>query len=187
MKSAQTFPTKPPCVNKTAGFTLLEVLIAIFIFSIGLLGVASMMSVAIRNNHNGYLRTQANFLLNSMIDRMHVNQVGLWTNKYDSINVTGGALPLGGLGCDSLSSTCDASQLADRDAAAWAVSIGQLLPPGAQGSVQCNTPPMPFLITAGSNWVPVPSYTGSCTVTINWNENNEQGIQGQTATLTVTP
>lgn len=173
--------------NHQSGFTLLEVLIAIFVFSIGLLGVASMMSVAIRNNHNGYLRTQANFLVNSMIDRMHVNQVGLWTNNYDSIAVTGGPMPSGGLGCDDLSSTCDASQLAARDAAAWAVSIGQLLPAGAQGTVQCNTPPMPFLITAGSNWVPVPSYTGTCAVTVSWNESNEQGLQAQTVTMTVTP
>lgn len=174
-------------VLRQSGFTLLEVLIAIFIFSIGLLGVASLMSVAIRNNHNGYLRTQANFLINSMVDRMHVNQVGLWTNNYDSINVSGGALPMGGLACGDLNSTCDASQLAARDAAAWAVSIGQLLPPGAQGSVQCNTPPMPFLVTAGNSWVPVPSYTGTCTVTITWNETNEQGVQAQTASLTVTP
>ncbi len=173
--------------QRQAGFTLLEVLIAIFVFSIGLLGVASMMSVAIRNNHNGYLRTQANFLINSMIDRMHVNQVGLWANNYDGIVASGGPMPVGGLGCDSLSSTCDASQLAARDAAAWSVSIGQLLPPGARGKIQCNTPPMPFLITAGNNWVPVPSYTGTCTVTIAWNENNEQGSQAQTATLTVTP
>ncbi len=178
---------KPWLSRRQVGFTLLEVLIAIFIFSIGLLGVASLMSVAVRNNHNGYLRTQANFLISDMVNRMHVNQVGLWNKDYDSISVTGGALPAGGLGCEGMSSSCTASQLAARDAAAWAVSIGQLLPQGATGSVQCETPPMPFLITAGSNWVPVPSYTGTCQVTITWNENNEQGSQAQTVTLTVTP
>ncbi len=40
------------------GFTLLEVIIAISILSVGLLAVASMQAAAIRGNHNAYQYTE---------------------------------------------------------------------------------------------------------------------------------
>ncbi len=45
--------------NKEKGFTLLEVLIAISIFSIGILGIASMQITAINGNASARMRTEA--------------------------------------------------------------------------------------------------------------------------------
>ena len=44
------------------GFTLLEVLIALLVFSLGLLGLAGLMVVSVKTNQSAYLRTQASFL-----------------------------------------------------------------------------------------------------------------------------
>ncbi len=44
------------------GFTLLEVLIALLVFSLGLLGMAGLLIVSVKTNHSAYLRTQASFL-----------------------------------------------------------------------------------------------------------------------------
>ena len=52
------------------GFTLIEVLVAVLVFSFGLLGIAGMMTISVKSNHNGYLRSQANFLAENMVDRM---------------------------------------------------------------------------------------------------------------------
>ncbi len=64
--------------KRNKGFTLLEVLIAVLIFSLGMLGSAGLMVLSVRTNHSAYLRTQASFLADSMVDRMRSN-VG-WTN-----------------------------------------------------------------------------------------------------------
>jgi len=52
------------------GFTLLEVLIALLIFSLGMLGLAGLMVVSVKTNQSAYQRTQASFLAQSMADRI---------------------------------------------------------------------------------------------------------------------
>lgn len=58
------------------GFTLLEVLVAMLVLSIGLLGLAGLMASSLRNNHSAYYRTQATWLAYDVIDRMRVNGAG---------------------------------------------------------------------------------------------------------------
>ena len=41
--------------KKQKGFTLIEAMIAVVVFSFGLLGVAGVMLVAVKSNHNGYM------------------------------------------------------------------------------------------------------------------------------------
>ena len=41
------------------GFSLVEVLIALFILSIGMLGILSLQTIAIRRNYNAYLSSVA--------------------------------------------------------------------------------------------------------------------------------
>lgn len=50
------------------GFTLLEVIVAICILTVGLLGLASMQSSAIRGNHLGYRVTEATTLAQDRIE-----------------------------------------------------------------------------------------------------------------------
>jgi len=59
--------------NTPAGFTLLEVMIALVIFSIGLLGLAGLQSAGIRNNQLSYTRTIATQLTYDMGDRIRNN------------------------------------------------------------------------------------------------------------------
>lgn len=59
--------------KKQSGFTLLEVMIALVIFSIGLLGLAGLQSAGIRNNQISYSRTIAQQLTYDMSDRIRNN------------------------------------------------------------------------------------------------------------------
>ncbi len=59
--------------DRQSGFSLLEVLIAIVITSIGLLGLAAMQATGLRNNHSAYHRSQATVLAYDIADRMRSN------------------------------------------------------------------------------------------------------------------
>ena len=59
--------------NNTKGFTLVEVLVAMVILAIGLLGLASLQAIALKDNQDAYLRSQANLLAYEMNDRMRAN------------------------------------------------------------------------------------------------------------------
>lgn len=56
-----------------AGFTLLEVLISIIIFTVGLLGLAALQGMGLKLTNDSMNRTIAVFLANDMMDRMKAN------------------------------------------------------------------------------------------------------------------
>ncbi len=59
--------------KRSAGFTLLEILIALLIVSIGLLGVATLQIRGQQFNQVSYLRTQATLLGYDLMDRIRTN------------------------------------------------------------------------------------------------------------------
>ena len=61
----------------THGFTLIEVLVSVLIFSIGLLGLAGLQITALRTVNNATLDTQATLALNDIIERMRANPVAV--------------------------------------------------------------------------------------------------------------
>src|SRR5215472_10747619 len=72
------------------GFTLLEVLIALLVMSIGLLGIGKMMMLSARANDSAYMRTQATALAYTILDAMRANRQAAIVNSYD---VAMGAYP----------------------------------------------------------------------------------------------
>jgi type IV pilus assembly protein PilV len=166
------------------GFTLLEVLVAVLVFSFGMLGIAGMMTISVKNNHNGYLRSQASFLVENMMDRMRANPTALWNDVY-----AGQAAP-GGVACD-LANPCDFQNLALYDMQAWAESLQVSLPNGI-GNINCvANRAIPGGIVAAnppSIWFPAPPYDGVCTITVTWDESNEtSATDQQTMTLVGQP
>lgn len=59
--------------SRNQGFTMMEILIAVLIFSIGLLGLAALQMMGYRLTANSLYRTVATILANDMIDRMRAN------------------------------------------------------------------------------------------------------------------
>ena len=170
--------------NEQQGFTLLEVLVAIVVFSFGLLGLAGMMTISVRNNHNGYLRTQANFFAENMADRMRANPAAVWNGTY------AGQAAAGGTVC-TLANPCDFDTLAAYDMEQWARSIANTLPNGV-GTINCVGPAgIPAnLPTADppSIWVPAPPYPGLCTINVGWAEANQDNVADvQNVTLVIQP
>ena len=63
-------------LKNSAGFTLLEVMIAMVIFSIGLLGLAGIQAVSINNNNSAYTRTVTMQLAYNMADVLRASTDG---------------------------------------------------------------------------------------------------------------
>ncbi len=60
--------------KRQAGFTLIEILVAMLILAIGMLGIAAMQLRGLQYNHDAYLRSQVNLLAYDISDRMRLNR-----------------------------------------------------------------------------------------------------------------
>ena len=62
-------------INAQKGVFLLEALIAILIFSFGILGLVALQAVASQNSSDAENRTRASLLANDIVSQMWVNKV----------------------------------------------------------------------------------------------------------------
>ncbi len=69
--------THPP------GFSLLEVLVGLIILAIGLLGLAGMQMISLKQNNEAYLRSQATLYAYDIFDRMRANRVHALDGHYE--------------------------------------------------------------------------------------------------------
>lgn len=122
--------TPPKRRQSYAGFTLIEAMVALVIFSIGMLGLAGLQASGMRSNTTSLLRTLAITQANNMAERIRANREGASNGDYDAITTT-----LPGSPSDCVNNQCSAAQLATFDAFEWNTFNSRLLPSG-RGTVQ---------------------------------------------------
>ncbi|MDC7823681.1 type IV pilus modification protein PilV [Pseudomonas sp. BLCC-B13] len=84
---------------RCGGFTLIEVMVALVILAVGLLGMASLMTRSQQSNESAYSRSQAALMAYDIIERMRtnlVNQIDATgnedeTRRYKEMFITQGA------------------------------------------------------------------------------------------------
>jgi type IV pilus assembly protein PilV len=135
------------------GFTLLEVLIALLVLSIGLLGIGKLMMLSARANDSAYMRSQATALAYTMLDAMRANRQAAIVQGYDTAM---GVFPGGLQPCGTVAAPCNSGQQAQNDLFLWGSSLGTALPLG-QGSVATAV----ALAGTGANNI-------TATVTVQW-------------------
>ena len=118
-------------VNKQCGFTLLEVLIAMLILSIGLLGLASLQTNGLRSNQMASMRTTSTQLAYDIADRMRANPGGVDAQNYVITAAASDPTIPTGENCESI--TCTTSQMATYDLAQWRAAARTL--PGGTTSI----------------------------------------------------
>ncbi|MDZ3823251.1 MAG: type IV pilus modification protein PilV [Pseudoxanthomonas sp.] len=148
-----------PSHARQQGYSLLEVLIALLVFSIGLLGLAAMLVSAVKGNHQAYHHSQAVYVAEAMADGLRANLAAVNAGAYNTGGFITGptAAPCG---------PCTAAQTAARDRAAWAAMAAQRLPGGAI-SVDCTAGAAGGFTAAG--------YAGVCTLGVRWSEVGDTG------------
>lgn len=109
------------------GITMIEVLIALLIFAIGLLGVAGMQSLALKSTNNSNIRTLVNIHAYEIAERMRANMPGVESGSYNSISsITGAA---------QCSPGCTPQQLAALDGDQWLANLQAEVPSVTSASV----------------------------------------------------
>jgi type IV pilus assembly protein PilV len=156
-----------------AGFSLVEVLVALVVVSIGLLGLAKMESLAISSADISGTRAIAAMQAASLAAMMHADH-----DYWASANATTGATVTYGTTSVSVSDTnlapsgtnptctisgsnaCTPTFLAAADLQSWGTTLNSLLP-GYSANIICTPATL-----AASPPTPV-----TCTITISWAEN----------------
>ncbi len=99
--------------HKQSGFSLIEVMIAALILSIGILGVAGLQIIGMKSTHQSFMKQQAVSVMQSLTERMHSNKQGVIAGNYniDSSTFDCGVLP----DCNDSSSNCTIAEIATVD------------------------------------------------------------------------
>src|SRR6516162_5530052 len=145
-----------PRSRPQSGFTLLEVLIALLVMSIGLLGIGKMMIMSARANDSAYMRSQATALGYTILDAMRANRQAAIVQGYDTaLGVFPGAVACG----TTVAAACNSGQQAQNDLSQWGASLAAQQPSGV-GSV--TTVPGNDTATGATNI--------TATVTVQWTD-----------------
>lgn len=121
-------------MKNTRGFTLVEVLVALLVLGVGLLGVAGLQSATLGLNHGSYLRSQATVLAQDMVDRMRANPRATANGDYDEAGAGASTAT-----CEQAAG-CTTQQMAAHDIAEWQAALGNELPDG-EGVVCIDSTP----------------------------------------------
>ena len=139
--------------NKQHGFSLVEVLIALVIMSVGMLGIAGLYVQSLQAGRTSMFRHQAVHLAGDVADRIRANP-------------TGGVAYMHATGvnnaCVAANNDCDIIEMARNDVWLWKQQAGNTLPgsaPTGGGDVTINF----------DDTVVPPVYT----ITVSWEEPGE--------------
>jgi type IV pilus assembly protein PilV len=182
--------------HSTRGFSLVEMLVALLVISIGLLGIAKMQALALSNTNGGRLRAIAAIEAGGLASIIASNH-NYWGNlaatltitiKTSSSSTTGWAITSTDStlstsvvclsGATGSSAPCTAAQMAAYDLQNWATEfqnvMGGVSAANYYASVSCNK------LTSGTTQV-------TCQITVNWAEQNVLANSSQTATGMAAP
>jgi type IV pilus assembly protein PilV len=106
---------------KQTGSSLVEVMVALFVLAIGLLGILAMQSKSMQYNQSAHVYSQAVYLANDIAERIRLNPTASYLVGVDQ-NVTATT--------DCVENACPAEALAQWDLQEWKAAVDRALPSG---------------------------------------------------------
>ena len=143
--------TVRPTTISQRGVGLIEVLVAVLILALGLLGMAGLQAKALKTNQSSYARSQAVMFSYYMLDAMRADRNTALAGTYDTNPTTN----LCGSGSLTNNSLVDNSRIH------WITSMRKSLGDSTCGAIKCEV-------------------TGLCTVKVIWNDERAGGLGNQT-------
>lgn len=142
-------------ITSNRGFTLVELLVALVILSVGLLGVAGMQINSMKGNHNAFLRSQALQYANEVLDMMRANRTAATGGAYNI--ALGAAVPN------------PATTIAQQDIVEWRRGITGNTGGGATGNAASGLPGGDGSVVVASN-AGAGENTWTVTIRVQWVE-----------------
>ncbi len=181
-----TKSTRAPVAS--GGFSLIEVMVAVLIISIGLLGIAKMQALSLANTGNSRLRALAAVESGSIASAMQADR-GYWSTVPVvgtdlTASITGATVTASSDAtltstqlCTGLTANCTVAEMAAYDLQTWATALNAVIP-NETVNIDCTLPSVTDTVT--------------CTVTISWteslvNSNSAQTVNATTQTALQTP
>lgn len=174
---------------RCAGFSLIEVMVAVLVISVGLLGIAKMQALAISNTGNSRVRALAALEAAGLASAMQADRL-YWTTVPTVGNDLTATISRATVtkasdstlstvtanGCNS-PTVCTVAQMAAFDLQNWATNLNSVIP-NETASIDCNLPSATSYVT--------------CTITVSWtenlvNSNSAQQINSTVQTALATP
>ena len=142
------------------GFSLVEVLVALVVVSVGLLGLAKMESLALSSTSVAGVRSVVASQAANLASMMHANQ-DFWQNSivYPTKTFTSATIPAAATACTTPgAAACGPQAMADYDLNLWGTALKAVLPVYST-TITCSLPVLATFTPA------------SCVIMITWPEN----------------
>ncbi|QIM51341.1 type IV pilus modification protein PilV [Hydrogenophaga crocea] len=138
--------------SRQRGVGLIEVLVAVLVLSLGMLGMAGLQASALKAGQSSHARSQAVMLSYYMLDMLRTDRAGAVGAAYN------------------MPATCDPDAIVNNDLSGntrrhWLQSVRNTL---GQSDTSCGA------ITCDAG--------GLCSITINWDDSRAGGLGNQTFT-----
>lgn len=176
-------------MNRTqTGFNLVEVLVALVVLSIGLLGIAGLQLTGVRGTQGSYFRSQATAFMNDMAERMYVNRPGVAAGNYAAIDsdsiACGSVTPTAQCGQENGAAAvaCSAANMANFDTVVMACGYkksGSVREGGVSNTLPNGRIRVTCIQTAG-----VCSSASQHTITVSWSERGDKDSAGESDLIT---
>jgi type IV pilus assembly protein PilV len=149
-------PHAPSSSRRASGVTLIEVLVAVLVLSLGLLGYAALLAFSLKANQSANFRTQATVLAYEALDMMRANRVHAQFYRRD----WNWSPPL---------ATGPGAEQAIADITAWTQRLAIL--PGGQGRIELLAAPIfPPVGTGPAPPPPAEADRGVVIVSVRWQD-----------------
>ena len=163
------------------GFSLLEVLIAVVVVSVGFLATARMQVEGMRSSQSAYFTAQATSIMRDMADRMRANPVGVADGNYRNIETIAGQTLWPA--CMNAEAECTSTEIAQADRS----SMNRFFYPGP-GEENGFRPALPSSanITAKAA-IDYEAGTNTHTIRVSWSERVDGDDTEQVISMKVFP
>lgn len=150
-----TMPS-PPANRRAAGVTLIEVLVAVLVLSLGLLGYAALLAFSLKANQSANFRTQATVLAYEALDMIRANRVNAQFYRRD-------------WNWSAPTATGPGAEQAIADITSWTQRLAIL--PGGQGRIELLAAPIfPPVGTGPAPPPPAAADRGVVVVRVRWQD-----------------
>lgn len=148
-----------------SGFSLIEVMIAALVISIGMLGIAGLQLVSMKGSHQSYMRHQAMFVVQDLVERMRANpnavRVASPVYLFDTTDSTAPNCAAPPPNCGTSTSNCTVTDIANYDKYSVACKMKNTL---SDGRIQVRCQPVDPIDGSGG------CVEGLIGVQVSWSE-----------------